>query len=228
MLSLFLVLVTLKNQSLSLVNGTHLCNNLVLASLATIPGLIYKIHTSQTPICLKTFYVFSAEDTAVRSSPHRGAEWCRIVLLLFYYLGHGRIAAYPGSLQEGFITTHLQQCRGKHTPAGISCTKAFLESNQNHCSRHRGFLAITRKMQTHEGDSGGISKELQLLPCWRTKPDDNTWKLEAQTYTMCLQSYIDFAVISPTYSSPSKSVGISWSISLKRLLTGVKMTDKVL
>lgn len=47
MLSLSLVLVTPKNQSLSLVNDTHLCNNLVLALLLTIPGLIYKIHTSQ-------------------------------------------------------------------------------------------------------------------------------------------------------------------------------------
>lgn len=80
-------------------------------------------------------------------------------------------------------------------------------------------------MQTHEGNSGEISgEELQLLPCWCTKPDDNTWKLEAQTDTVCLDSYTDFAVISPTYSSHSESVGISWSISLKRLLTSVKMT----
>lgn len=133
------------------------------------------------------------------------------------------MAVHSSSLQEGFSPHPSAGALRRAQPSGCLSTKAFPESSQN------PFPAITRKMQAHEGNSGEISEEeLQLLPCWCTKPDDNTWKLEAQTEAGCSQPYTEFAVISPTCSSHSEPVGISWSSSLKRLLTGDKMTDKVL
>lgn len=101
------------------------------------------------------------------------------------------------------------------------CRQNFLDSSQNHCIR--GFWSLWRKcIHVH-----GIREECQeqsYCSCanWGIKPDHNTWKRErlATTFTffvyLALLSSVYLPLLSPISSPYSKTVGITWGVSLKR------------